>query len=269
MASQNRTHASDRGKAVVDIPGIPTSVTATANSETGIITFTTPVKGGAATSWTALSSPGSITGSASSSPVNVSGLTAGTSYTFTVRGTNSTGNGEYSAATNSITATAGNDYELITRTNISTTTDTVLFSSIPQTYKHLQVRATINSVGAWWLVTRINGNTTAANYTSRGSYTNGTTISSMNFGAGTSGYTYTALTEADGILSAVIDYVDYTSTVKNKNIRSLWGNDRNGSGNNGFHTGSFYQAGAITEVGLYGDFRANSTFAIYGIKGTA
>lgn len=162
------------------------------------------------------------------------------------------------------------DYELITRTNISTTTDTVLFSSIPQTYKHLQVRATINSVGAWWLVTRINGNTTAANYTSRGSYTNGSTISTMNLGAGGGGgYTYTSLIEGDGILTSVIDYVDYTSTSKNKNIRALWGSDRNGSGNNGFHVGSFYQAGAITEVGLYGDFRANSTFALYGIKGTA
>jgi hypothetical protein len=269
MASQNRTHASDRGKAVVDIPGIPISVSATANSESGIITFTAPVVGGAATSWTAVSNPGSITGTGSSSPVTVSGLTAGTSYTFTIRGTNSTGNGEYSSATNSITATAGNDYELITRTTLSSSTDTVLFSSIPQTYKHLQVRATMNGTGAWWLVTRINGNTTASNYTSRGVYTNGTTVSTMSFGAGTSGYTYTSLIEGDGILTSVIDYVDYTSTSKNKNIRALWGSDRNGSGNVGFHVGSFYQAGAITEVGLYGAFTANSTFAIYGIKGTA
>jgi hypothetical protein len=167
-------------------------------------------------------------------------------------------------------AVSNSDYELITRTTLSAYTDTVLFSSIPQTYKHLQVRATMNGTGAWWLVTRVNGNTTIANYTSRGSYTNGSTLTDMNLGAGAGGsYTYTSLIEASGILSSIIDYVDYTSTSKNKNIRALWGADRNGSGNTGFHIGSFYQAGAITEVGLYGAFDANSTFAIYGIKGTS
>jgi hypothetical protein len=166
-------------------------------------------------------------------------------------------------------AVSSSDYELITRTTLSSSTGTVLFSSIPQTYKHLQVRATMNGTGAWWLITRINGNTTAANYTSRGTYTNGSTGSSMNLGAGEAGYTYTSLIEGDGILSSIIDYVDYTSAAKNKNIRALWGTDRNGSGNTGFHVGSFYQTGAITEVGLYGSFGANSTFAIYGIKGTS
>lgn len=268
MASHNRTHASDRGKAVPDIPGIPTIGTATANGESATVEFTANVRGGAATSWTALSNPGSITGTGSSSPVTVSGLTAGTSYTFTVRGTNSTGTGEYSAASNSITAVLGNDYELITRTTLSSSASTVLFSSIPQTYKHLEVRATMNGTGAWWLITRINGNTTAANYTSRGVYTNGSTVSTMNLGGGAGGdYTYTSLIEGDGILTSVINYVDYASTSKNKNIRALWGSDRNGAGNSGFHVGTFYQTGAITEVGLYGTFNANSTFAIYGIKG--
>jgi hypothetical protein len=167
------------------------------------------------------------------------------------------------------TAIFTSDYELLTRTTLSAYTDTVLFSSIPQTYKHLQVRATINGTGAWWMVTRINGNTSSANYTSRGSYTNGATITGMNLGTGNSGYTYTSLIEGDGILSSVIDYLDYTSTSKNKNVRAIWGSDRNGAGNAGFHVGSFYQAGAITEVGIYGAFNANSTFAIYGIKGTS
>jgi hypothetical protein len=176
---------------------------------------------------------------------------------------------KYTEIWDQTSAVFNSDYELITRTTLSSSTGTVLFSSIPQTYKHLQVRATMNGTGAWWLTTRMNGNTTAANYTSRGSYTNGATISTMNLGAGDSGFTYTSLIEGDGILSSVIDYLDYTATSKNKNVRAIWGSDRNGAGNTGFHVGSFYQTGAITEVGLYGSFTANSTFAIYGIKGTS
>jgi hypothetical protein len=175
-----------KGK-VVDIPTAPTVGSATAGAESATVAYTAATVGGPATTFTALSSPGSITGTGTS-PITVSGLTSGTAYTFTVRGTNSTGNGEYSAASNSITAaTAGNDYELLTRTTLSAYTDTVLFSSIPQTYKHLQVRATMNGTGAWWFVTRINGNATAANYTSRGTYTDGSTGSSMNLGAGAGG----------------------------------------------------------------------------------
>lgn len=176
---------------------------------------------------------------------------------------------KYQKLWDGVSSIPSSDYELITRTTLGAYTDTVLFSSIPQTYKHLQVRLTTPGTGAWWLVTRINGNTSSSNYTSRGSYTNGSTISSMNFGTGTTGFTYTALIEGDGLLSAIIDYLDYSSTSKNKNIRSLWGSDRNGSGNAGFHTGSFYQAGAVNEIGIYGSFNANATFALYGIKGTS
>jgi len=174
---------------------------------------------------------------------------------------------KYQKLWDGISSIPSTDYELITRTTLGAYTDTVLFSSIPQTYKHLQVRLTTPGTGAWWLVTRINGNTSSANYTSRGSYTNGSTVSSMNFGTGTTGFTYTALIEGDGLLSAIIDYVDYSSTSKNKNIRCLWGSDRNGAGNAGFHVGSFYQAGAVNEIGIYGSFNANATFALYGIKG--
>lgn len=176
---------------------------------------------------------------------------------------------KYQDVWDGVSSIPSTDYELITRTTLNAYSDEVSFTSIPQTYKHLQVRLTTPGTGAWWLVTRINGNTSSANYTSRGSYTNGSSVSGMGFGTGTVGFTYTALIEGDGLLSAIIDYVDYTSTSKNKNIRCLWGSDRNGSGNAGFHTGSFYQAGAVTAVNIYGAFNANATFALYGIKGAS
>jgi len=54
------------------------------------------------TSFTVTSSPGSITGTGSSSPITVSGLTSGSSYTFTVTATNVNGVSNASAASNSI-----------------------------------------------------------------------------------------------------------------------------------------------------------------------
>lgn len=92
------------------VPGAPTIGTATISYTTASVPFTAPANNGAAiTTYTATSSPGGITGTlsqAGSGTVTVSGLTAGTSYTFTVTATNSVGTGPASAASNSVTATA-------------------------------------------------------------------------------------------------------------------------------------------------------------------
>jgi len=97
------------GAGVTTAPGAPTSVTATSTgATTANVSFTAPASdGGAAiTSYTATSSPGGITGSisqATSGTIAMTGLTAGTAYTFTVRATNSAGTSAASSASNSIT----------------------------------------------------------------------------------------------------------------------------------------------------------------------
>jgi hypothetical protein len=69
------------------------------------VPFTAGANGGStATGFTATSSPGSITGTGSSSPIVVSGLTPGTSYTFTVTATNANGTSAASSASNSAAA---------------------------------------------------------------------------------------------------------------------------------------------------------------------
>jgi uncharacterized protein (TIGR02145 family) len=86
-------------------PGAPTIGTATAGNAQAIVAFTAPASNGgsAITGYTVTSNPGNITGTGSTSPITVTGLTNGTAYTFTVIATNANGNSPASAASNSVT----------------------------------------------------------------------------------------------------------------------------------------------------------------------
>ena len=73
-------------------PAAPTGVSATAGNAEATVSFTAPTFTGipaGITGYRATSNPGGLTGTGSSSPVTVTGLTNGTSYTFTVQATNS------------------------------------------------------------------------------------------------------------------------------------------------------------------------------------
>ena len=89
------------------LPGTPTVGTATAGTTNcASVTFTAPADLGVPSTptYVVTSTPGSLTGSGASSPVRVTGLTTGTSYTFKVKTTNNAGASACSAASNSITA---------------------------------------------------------------------------------------------------------------------------------------------------------------------
>lgn len=93
-------------------PKAPTGVSASNvgtnrpfNNGAATVSFTHDSSGPAATSYTATSSPGGLTGTGSSSPITVEGLQSSTSYTFTVVATNAVGNSPASSASGSVTIT--------------------------------------------------------------------------------------------------------------------------------------------------------------------
>lgn len=94
---------------LASVPQPPTSLFASAEiGSSASIAFTGPTNNGGTpiTGYTVTSTPGGFTGTGTSSPILVSGLTIGTAYTFTMVATNSQGNSVASAPSNSFTPVA-------------------------------------------------------------------------------------------------------------------------------------------------------------------
>src|SRR2546426_10778016 len=86
-------------------PGPPRAVTATAGNNQATVTFTAPSSNGGTTitQYTVTANLGGVTATGVSSPITVTGLTNGASYTFTVTATNSAGTGAALGASNAVT----------------------------------------------------------------------------------------------------------------------------------------------------------------------
>ncbi|MDQ1914368.1 S-layer homology domain-containing protein [Paenibacillus sp. GD4] len=86
------------------VPGAPTAVTAAASNGQAIISFSVPVSDGGSPiqSYKVVSSPGMITATGTNSPITVTGLMNGTSYTFTVTALNHEGSSAPSAPSNAV-----------------------------------------------------------------------------------------------------------------------------------------------------------------------
>ena len=125
IANPTSTNANRGTNAVTTKPSVPTIGTATGTGNTSAtLTFTAPANNGGVTitSYTATSSPGGITSTlnqSGSGTFNITGLTPGTTYTFTVTATNANGTSAASSASNSITLT--NTYTLAQTYNTTST----------------------------------------------------------------------------------------------------------------------------------------------------
>jgi hypothetical protein len=124
------------------VPGAPTIGTATqTGSSSATVSYTAPASNGGATItvYTATSSPGGYTGTlstAGSGTITVSGLSAATSYTFTVKATNSVGQSAASGASNSITTATPSYWFMMNYDSqaFNTTTSAAAFDTSGNTY---------------------------------------------------------------------------------------------------------------------------------------
>ena len=159
-------------------------------------------------------------------------------------------------------------YDSLATVTLSAATSSVTFAGIPSTYKHLQLRTLVQQASTGGSVEVILSNATFV----RRHYV---------YGDGASAAASADTTNAPGIFSSafsngnsvfagsVIDILDYTSTNKNKVMRSLGGVDNNGSGSIFLLSSLYTSSTAITSMTLNAisqNFTANSTFALYGVK---
>jgi hypothetical protein len=138
-------------------------------------------------------------------------------------------------------------------------------------YQHLQLRAVLfGATAGMAVVMRFNGVSTA-NYHSHVLRGTGSAASGGASTGRTSLLLHDDHTNTTNPCALVCDILDYSSTVKTKTIRSLFGYDNNGSGQVGLYSGFYNSTDAITSITLIdaygGNIRSGGRFALYGIKG--
>lgn len=176
--------------------------------------------------------------------------------------------------------TAGGDYESIETITLGSAATEITFSSIPSTYKHLEIRGiartTRTGSGYDWFTARFNGDT-GSKYsfhiligqgTAPYNYA-GNSQTSMYVGAlsqaSTSSYMYGAF---------VTSIYDYKNTNKYKTIRTALAHEINANNTEsltGIISGSWQDTAAVSSMtflipGGY-QFASGTSLALYGIKG--
>ena len=254
------------------LPYTPTIGTATDGGTGTTVSVAFTGNNTAGLTYTALSTPGSLTGTSTTSPITVTGLTSGTAYTFAVKATNSAGDSPYSAASNSVTPATPSSFESIASSTLGSAGASISFSSIPSTYKSLQLRCTLYyaNTGTNGARLRLNSDT-GANYATHILFGDGATVTA----AGTSSTNQIDIGTTNGndkssIRSVfIIDIHDYASTTKNKTVRTFSGVDMNGSGYVYLTSGLWINTAAVNSVLLRpdgGSFDTGSSVALYGVK---
>jgi hypothetical protein len=155
----------------------------------------------------------------------------------------------------------------------------VEFTSIPQTYKHLQIRtiaqeSTTLGTSYGTGILQFNGTSTTSNYKNHQVTGNGSSASAYSSTL-SRGIVATFDTGSDNNIynfgTSVVDILDYTSSNKLKTVRVLAGYDANSAGLIQLSSGLYYtNTNAITSIRILTEsnaFTQNTQIALYGILG--
>jgi hypothetical protein len=153
----------------------------------------------------------------------------------------------------------------------------ITFSSIPSSYRHLQIRVVNRSTRTGSTLTqqflRFNGDT-GSNYIAHNLTGNGSTVTSGT-DSGTSNITLITTTANNATSNSygvqVIDILDYLGS-KNKTIRSLAGVQDSVEPRNriALFSGLWVNTAAVTSITIHdalNNWTSQSRFSLYGIKG--
>jgi hypothetical protein len=157
-------------------------------------------------------------------------------------------------------------YELISTQVLASSAASVTFSSIPQDYKHLQIRISAR-VTTDDYVAKLNFNSdTGANYAFHRLIGNGSSVASS--ASASQAFIWTAIyrSVANQFTAEVIDILDYSSANKNTTTRHLGGL---ATDQVQLNSGLWNNTAAVTAINLsgYSDWVTGSRFSLYGIRG--
>ena len=262
------------------VPQAPSLVATGLSETTASIAITAGSTGGSAiTGYSIISNPATTTQTTSNTTYTFTGLTTGTAYTFTAYASNALGNSTTSSASNSITPAVTGAWESIQTITSSSNFNNASFTNIPQTYKHLQIRAmygesrsgadidyllyTVNGRSSdYWTLRygQLNNTAQSSNYTGN----NGGLSGLSNYSAGVP-YTY-------GV--AILNFFDYTNANKKPSAIGYSGAVPNTFGYwSSMHLGMTSNTAneAITSIDVRPNsgliFKPYSHIALYGIRG--
>ena len=162
-------------------------------------------------------------------------------------------------------------YDSLATVSLSSNTSTVTFAGIPSGYKHLQLRVLGRTAGAY------TGDSNTYFYFNgiEGSYSHQLYGSGSTAGASATGSSLLSIripndnNTANVFGAGIIDILDYSSSTKNKTVRTLDGWDANGSGYMYMHSVLWNSTSPVTSISLTtqdGAWKTGSHLALYGVK---
>ena len=178
-------------------------------------------------------------------------------------------------------------YESIASATGTGSSGVITFSSIPSTYKHLQIRfmakTTLTASAGYTPIIKLNGSSSAIyaehfltgdGSTAQASPGNSPSSTSIQLWRAMAGSKASTPTMTNIMAVCIVDILDYASTSKNKTVRYFAGLDCNFAGTESWVTlgsGLYAATTAVSSLDITtdsgGNFTTSSTFALYGIKG--